>query len=188
MAESDFMRPDDFPDIPPIRIGHGYDIHRLEPMPPHGAGRSFRLGGIEIEHITGPVGKTDADTLLHAITDALLGAMGMPTMGMLFGETDPRRHSLDSQVFLIEACRRVRDAGWELGNLDATVILERPKITNYRDAVRVNVARILGVSPDRVSVKAKTHEGVDSIGEGLSVEAHVSALLYQRDCRFGSSG
>lgn len=182
------MRPERPPDFPPIRIGYGYDIHRLEPMPPHGSGRSFRLGGLEIEHTAGPVGKTDADTLLHAITDALLGALGMPNMGMLFEENDARRHSFDSQVFLQEACRRVRDAGWELGNLDATVILERPKIANHRDAVRDNVARVLGVSPDRVNIKAKTHEGVDSIGQGLSIEAHVSALLYRRDFAFSRAG
>jgi len=182
------MRPERPADFPPIRIGYGYDIHRLEPVAPHGSGRSFRLGGIEIRHTTGPVGKTDADTLLHAITDALLGAMGMPNMGMLFEENDTRRHSLDSEVFLREACRRVRDAGWELGNLDATVILERPKLASYRDTVRANVARVLGVSPDRVNIKAKTHEGVDSIGQGLSVEAHVSALLYQRDFASGHAG
>jgi 2-C-methyl-D-erythritol 2,4-cyclodiphosphate synthase len=146
------------------------------------------LGGVEIGHTTGPVGKTDADTLLHAITDALLGAMGMPNMGMLFEENDSRRHSIDSQVFLQEACRRVREAGWELGNLDATVILEQPKIASHKDAVRVNVSRVLGVSPDRVNIKAKTHEGVDSIGQGLSVEAHVSVLLYRRDFAFGHAG
>lgn len=157
-------------------------------MPPQGSGHSFRLGGIEIEHTTGPVGKTDADTLLHAITDALLGAMGMPNMGMLFEENDARRQSVDSQVFLQEACRRVRDAGWEIGNLDATVILERPKIANHRNAVRDNVARVLGVSPERVNIKAKTHEGVDSIGQGLSIEAHVSALLYRHEFAFGRAG
>lgn len=169
---------------PPFRIGYGYDIHRLEAMPPHGSGRSFRLGGIEISHTTGPVGKTDADTLLHAITDALLGAMGMPNMGMLFEENDSRRHSFDSQVFLREACHRVRDAGWEIGNLDATVILEQPKIASHKDAVRANIALVLGVSIDRVSIKAKTHEGVDSLGKGLAVEAHVSVLLYLRNFAF----
>ena len=185
MAKGDRMTPEKPANFPPMRIGHGYDIHRLEPMPPHGCGRPFRLGGIEIEHITGPVGKTDADTLLHAITDALLGAMGMPSMGTLFEESDARRRSLDSSVFLDEACRRVRAAGWELGNLDATVILERPKFAGHKEAVRANVARILGVPLDRVNIKAKTHEELDSIGKGLAVEAHVCVLLYQFDVALG---
>jgi len=182
------MTPESPADFPPIRIGYGYDIHRLEPMPPHGSGRALRLGGIEIPHTAGPVGKTDADTLLHAITDALLGAMAMPNMGMLFGENDTRRHSLDSQLFLTEACRRVRDAGWGFGNLDATVILERPKLASYTDRMRANVARALGVSADRVNIKAKTHEAVDSIGQGLSVEAHVSVLFYRHDVASGHAG
>ena len=112
------MRPERPPNFPPIRIGYGYDIHRLEPVPPHGSGRPFRLGGIEIEHTAGPVGKTDADTLLHAITDALLGAVGMPNMGMLFEENDARRHSLFDT--LQEATAGCAMQG--KSNLDATVI------------------------------------------------------------------
>jgi len=162
--------------IPPIRIGWGYDIHRLEPTPPRGSGRPFLLGGVEIEHDRGPIGQTDADTLLHAITDALLGAMGMPNMGTLFQKED--HHAQDSRIYLDEACRRMRDAGWEIGNLDATIILERPRIAAHKGEICRSVAKCLRVPQGRVNVKSKTHEGLDAIGKGRGVEVQVCVLLH----------
>lgn len=160
-----------------FRIGHGYDLHRLEPQPPHGDGRPLRIGGIEFAHDRGPVGHSDADALLHAVTDALLGALALPDIGQLFPDDDPRNESADSRIFVEEAIRKVRDLGWRVGNLDATVILERPRIGSRKDEIRANIAELLGVSLDRVNVKGKSHERVDAVGEGRAIEVHVCVLL-----------
>jgi len=159
------------------RIGHGYDLHRLEPPPPAGAGRPFILGGVLLDHPVGPVAHSDGDALLHAVTDALLGALGGPDIGQLFPDTDPRHAAVDSRVFLAEAVRRVAAAGLALANLDATVILERPRIGPHKDAMRRAIAGCLGVPIDRVNVKGKTHERVDAVGEGRAVEVHCVVLL-----------
>ena len=159
------------------RIGHGYDLHRLEPPPPAGAGRPFILGGVLLDHPVGPVAHSDGDALLHAVTDALLGALGGPDIGQLFPDTDPRHAAADSRVFLAEAVRRVAAAGLALANLDATVILERPRIGPHKDAMRRAIAGCLGVPIDRVNVKGKTHERVDAVGEGRAVEVHCVVLL-----------
>jgi 2-C-methyl-D-erythritol 2,4-cyclodiphosphate synthase len=111
-----------------FRIGHGYDLHRLEPCAPAGAGRPFVLGGVAIAHDRGPVGHSDGDALLHAATDAILGALGMPDIGQLFPDTDAAWLGQDSALFVREAAKRMRAAGWEIGNMDMTVICERPKI------------------------------------------------------------
>lgn len=160
-----------------FRVGHGYDLHRLEPRAPAGAGRPFRLGGVAFEHETGPVGHSDADALLHAVTDAVLGALGEPDIGQLFPDADPRHDAQDSAVFLAEALRRMHGAGYALVNLDATVILERPKLGPRKAEVRATLARLLGVGSDRVNVKGKTHEGVDAVGQGRAVEVHAVVLL-----------
>jgi len=159
------------------RIGHGYDLHRLEAPPPAGAGRPFILGGVLLDHPVGPVAHSDGDALLHAVTDALLGALGGPDIGQLFPDTDPRHAAADSRVFLAEAVRRVAAAGLALANLDATVILERPRIGPHKDAMRRAIAGCLGVPIDRVNVKGKTHERVDAVGEGRAVEVHCVVLL-----------
>ena len=159
------------------RIGHGYDLHRLEAPPPAGAGRPFILGGVSLDHAVGPVAHSDGDALLHAVTDALLGALGGPDIGQLFPDTDPRHAAVDSRVFLAEAVRRVAAAGLALANLDATVILERPRIGPHKDAMRRAIAGCLGVPIDRVNVKGKTHERVDAVGEGRAVEVHCVVLL-----------
>lgn len=162
-----------------MRIGHGYDLHRLEVQQPEGDGRVFILGGVEIEHDRGPVAHSDGDALLHAITDALLGAIGEPDIGQLFPNDDPRHESQDSRVFLEEAVRRVHAQGFGVGNLDATVICERPKLSTYKELMRSNVAAGLGVELGQVNIKGKTHEGVDSIGRGEAIEVHCVVLLSQ---------
>ena len=161
-----------------MRIGHGYDLHRLEPLAPAGAGRPLVIGGVRFESDLGPVGHSDADALAHAITDALLGAVGEPDIGQLFPDDDPRHESQDSAVFLAEAMWRVRRSGLELANLDATVILERPRIKGRKDEIRASLARILGVDPERVYVKGKSHEGVDAVGRREAIEAHAVVLLF----------
>ena len=159
------------------RIGHGYDLHRLEPHPPEGAGQPFILGGVSIDHERGPVGHSDGDALLHAVTDALLGALGEPDIGQLFSDQDPRWENADSTQFLAEAIRRVHAAGFGIGNLDCTIVCERPKLSPHKDAMRANVAQLLEVEPDLVNIKGKTHERVDAIGEGRAIEVHVVVLL-----------
>ncbi len=165
----------------PFRIGHGYDLHRLEPVAPAGEGRPFILGGVRFDHDRGPVGHSDGDALLHAITDALLGALGLDDIGQLFPDTDPAWDGADSRVFLHAAVERVRDAGYEIGNLDATVILERPKIGPRKAELRTVLAELLGVEVAQVNLKGKTHERVDAVGEGRAIEVHAVVLLLRDD-------
>lgn len=160
-----------------FRIGHGYDLHRLEPLPPAGVGKPLVIGGLRFDHDRGSVAHSDGDALYHAITDAILGAIAGPDIGTLFPDTDPRHESQDSAVFLAEAARRAREAHWTIENLDATVILERPKLGPVRDQIRANIARVLGIDVLNVNVKGKTHEKVDAVGEGRAIEVHVVALL-----------
>ncbi|MBL4810316.1 MAG: 2-C-methyl-D-erythritol 2,4-cyclodiphosphate synthase [Phycisphaerales bacterium] len=160
-----------------LRIGHGYDLHRLDELAPNGQGRPFMLGGIQIPASRGPVGHSDADALLHAVTDALLGAIGEPDIGQLFPDSDPRHESQDSSVFVKEALRRVMSRGFGIVNLDATVVCEHPKIGPHREAIIAKIAGLLGVDTGVVNVKAKTHEGVDAVGEGRAIEVHCVVLL-----------
>lgn len=169
--------PDATPVRPRLRIGHGYDLHRLEPRPPLGQGRPLILGGVPFDHSMGPISHSDGDALLHASTDAILGALGLPDIGQLFPDDDPRHESRDSSHFLLAAMQRARDAGYELLNVDATVILERPKLSPHKDRMRLRLAELLGVPPESVNIKGKTHERVDAVGEGRAVEVHVVALL-----------
>lgn len=162
---------------PPFLIGHGYDLHRLEPIGPNGPGRPFVLGTVRLDHDRGPVAHSDGDALLHAVTDALLGAIAEPDIGQLFPDTDPRHDAQDSRVFLAEAVRRVEAAGYRPVNLDATVICERPKLGPHKMPVREALAALLGLPLARVNVKAKTHEKVDAVGEGRAIEVHVVVLL-----------
>lgn len=170
-----------------IRIGHGYDLHRLEPPPPQGRGRPFVLGGVRLEHPVGPVAHSDGDALYHAVTDALLGALSLPDIGQLFPDDDPRHDAKDSAVFLSEAAKRVGAAGWVVANLDCTVILERPRLGPMKDAIRQNIANLLSVEPSAVNLKGKSHEGVDAVGEGRAVEAHAVVLLVKRGAASGSN-
>jgi 2-C-methyl-D-erythritol 2,4-cyclodiphosphate synthase len=160
-----------------MRIGHGFDLHRLEPASPGGARKPLMIGGVPFDADVAAVGHSDADALLHAITDALLGALGLPDIGQLFPDTDARYRGADSAVFVREALRRVRAAGWDVGNVDATVVLERPRLDRRKDEVRSRIASLLELPADRVNIKGKTHERVDAVGEGRALQAHAVVLL-----------
>ncbi len=162
----------------PFRIGHGYDLHRLELLEGLNSQASpLVLGGIQLEHDRGPVGHSDGDAVLHAITDALLGALGEPDIGELFPDSSPKWKGADSRIFLREAVSRMSAAGYAIANMDITIILERPRISPHKDAMRSNIANLLGVPAQFVNVKGKTHEKVDAVGEGRAVEVHVVSLL-----------
>ncbi len=162
-----------------MRIGHGYDLHRLEPNGDDQPGRPLKLGGVEIDHDRGPIAHSDGDALLHAVTDALLGAICEPDIGQLFPNDDPRNEAQDSRIFLKAAVERVHAVGYRIGNLDATIVLERPKLSLYKDLMRANLAAGLGVEVDQVNIKGKTHEGVDALGRNEAVEVHCVVLLLQ---------
>lgn len=153
------------------RSGLGWDSHRIA------AGRPLLLGGVEVESEFGLDGHSDADILLHAITDALLGALALGDIGMHFPDTDPRWKGAESMQFLLHALGLVNERGYELVNLDTTVILERPKLKDYRLKIRGHIAANLGVGVDAVSVKFKTAEKVGPVGEGKSAEAQALVLL-----------
>jgi 2-C-methyl-D-erythritol 2,4-cyclodiphosphate synthase len=154
-----------------IRIGEGWDVHALVP------GRKLMLGGVEIPHSSGLLGHSDADVLLHAITDAVLGAAGLGDIGRHFPDTDATFKGADSSVLLAEAMRRVRDTGWELVNVDCTVVAQAPKLAPHMAAMNASVAKALGVYTEQVNVKAKTAEKLGPVGMGQSMEARAVALL-----------
>jgi 2-C-methyl-D-erythritol 2,4-cyclodiphosphate synthase len=154
-----------------IRVGEGWDVHALVP------GRKLVIGGVHIPYDRGLLGHSDADVLLHAITDALLGAAGLGDIGTHFPDTDERFHGADSAVLLAEAAHRVRDAGWQLGNVDSTVIAQAPRLAPHMAAMRASVAAALGVAVDQVNVKAKTAEKLGPVGQGISIEARAVVLL-----------
>ncbi len=158
-----------------MRIGHGFDLHRLEP------GRRLVVGGLTIPHDRGCDAHSDGDVVYHAVTDAVLGALGQEDIGQLFPDDDPRWRQADSSVFVEEAVKRMTDAGYTIGNLDVTLILQRPKIGPHKPAIRSNVAAILGCDSTAVNLKAKTHENVDAIGQGLALACHVVVLLASLD-------
>lgn len=162
---------------PELRIGHGYDLHRLEPLAPTGAGRPFILAGVRFAHDLGPVGHSDGDALYHAVTDALMGAIGGPDIGTMFPDDDPRHEGRDSAQFVAGAMEHVRAAGYHVVNLDATIVCERPKLKAHHESMRANLARLLGCPSACVNTKGKTHEGVDAIGAGRAVEVHALVLL-----------
>jgi len=156
-----------------IRVGEGWDVHQLV------AGRKLILGGIEIPHAMGLLGHSDADVLLHAITDALLGAAGLGDIGRHFPDTDAQFRGADSAVLLAEAARRVRAAGWQIGNIDSTVIAQAPKLAPHIPTMCARIAAALEVAPDQVNVKAKTAEKLGPVGEGRAMEARAVALLHR---------
>lgn len=135
------------------------------------------LGGVPVPSQRGPVAHSDGDTLLHAVTDAILGALALPDIGQLFPDTDPRHDGADSAVFLVEAVRQATERGWRIGNLDTTVILERPKLAPHKEAIRARLAALLGVGVGQVNVKGKTHERVDAVGEERAIEVHAVVVL-----------
>ena len=154
-----------------MRIGEGWDIHALVP------GRKLILGGVEIAFERGLLGHSDADALLHAITDALLGAAGLGDIGKHFPDTDVRFQGADSKLLLIEASRLIREQGWQIGNIDSTVIAQAPKLSPHIEAMRAAIAQALGLDMGRVNVKAKTAEKMGPVGEGSAIEARAVVLL-----------
>ncbi len=154
-----------------LRIGEGWDIHALV------EGRKLILGGVEIPHSKGLLGHSDADALLHAITDAMLGAAALGDIGTHFPDTDAQFKGADSSALLAEAVRRVRQKGYEIGNVDSTVIAQLPKLAPHIAAMRESIAGVLGVAVDQVNVKAKTAEKMGPVGEGQAMEARAVVLL-----------
>jgi 2-C-methyl-D-erythritol 2,4-cyclodiphosphate synthase len=156
-----------------FRIGEGWDTHALV------AGRKLILGGVHVPHERGLLGHSDADVLLHAITDALLGAAALGDIGRHFPDTDEHFKGADSMVLLAEAASRVRQAGWRIGNIDSTVIAQAPKLAPYIPAMQRGIAAALGLAFDAVNVKAKTAEKMGPVGEGQSMEARAVVLLHR---------
>ena len=154
-----------------MRIGHGYDVHALVP------GRRLVLGGVDIPHGQGLLGHSDADALLHAITDAVLGAAGLGDIGTLFPDTDAAYEGADSRDLLRRAVARVAEAGWRVINVDSTVVAQRPKIAPHVAAMRRNIAQCLGVDAGAVNVKGKTTEHLGFAGRGEGIAAYAVALL-----------
>jgi len=154
-----------------LRIGEGWDTHRLV------EGRPLMLGGIHVPHSHGLLGHSDADALLHAITDALLGAASLGDIGRHFPDTDPAFAGADSSLLLAEAARRVRAAGWEIVNVDSTIIAQAPRLAAHLPAMGERIAALLLLAPGCVNVKAKTAEKMGPVGEGLAIEARAVCLL-----------
>ena len=149
----------------------GHDTHRLQP------GGPLRIGGVAIDHDHETVGHSDADVLLHAVTDALLGAAALGDIGELFPNTDPTNRGRDSADMLTLAWQKVQQAGWQIANLDCIVFAERPKMAPHRRAIQTRIAEILSIEPGQVGLKAKTGEGVDAVGRHEAIQAQAVALL-----------
>lgn len=160
-----------------FRIGHGYDLHRLEPKPPLGNARELIVGGVVLDFDRGLVAHSDGDVLYHAAVDAVLGALALPDIGQLFPDNAAENAGRNSADFVRAAYAKMRQAGFVIANLDATVILEKPRIGPFKDQMRQNLAALLGLPLARVNVKGKSHEKVDAVGECRAIEAHVVVLL-----------
>ena len=157
--------------LPPFRVGHGYDLHRLR------QGGTLMLGGVAVSSDLSPVAHSDGDVVLHAIVDALLGAMGWGDIGEHFPDTEPRWKGAASRAFVDEVYGRVAAAGFGVANVDVTVLAERPKLKPFKPEMVRSIAEALRVPPDRVNVKAGTNEGCDAIGRGEAIAAHAVVLL-----------
>ena len=154
-----------------MRIGHGYDVHKLV------EGRDLILGGVKIPHEVGLLGHSDADVLLHAVSDALLGAAGLRDIGYHFPDTDPKYKGADSRVLLREVKRMLDTKGYRVGNVDVTMIAQRPKLKDHIPQMQENIAAALGIDASRVNVKATTEEKLGFTGEGLGMSCHAVCLL-----------
>lgn len=161
------------PHIPQIRIGQGYDVHALVPD------RRLILGGVHIPYEKGLLGHSDADALLHAFTDALLGAAGLNDIGQLFPDNDPQFKDMDSRILLRSALQKVQAAGFQIGNVDATIICQKPKLAEFLPEMVRNIAADLAVTPSHVNLKAKTNESLGHLGRGEGIAVHAVALLYK---------
>ncbi|MBE6722382.1 MAG: 2-C-methyl-D-erythritol 2,4-cyclodiphosphate synthase [Ruminococcaceae bacterium] len=154
-----------------MRIGHGYDVHKLV------EGRRLILGGVALPYEKGLLGHSDADVLAHAISDALLGAAALGDIGCLFPDSDPAYSGANSMLLLHEVCEKVRTAGYEIENIDSTILCQRPKLRPYIDSMREQLAKACGIAPKQVSVKATTEEGLGFTGAGEGIAAHAVCLL-----------
>ncbi len=154
-----------------MRVGIGYDIHRTA------KGRKLMLGGVEIPSAMGSLGHSDADVLIHAICDAVLGALGKPDIGENFPDTDPKYKGISSAILLKKVCGIARKNGYAINNLDSTVILEKPRLSPFKNRIKKTIAEILNISPAVVSVKAKTNEGLGDIGKNKAIAAYAVVSL-----------
>jgi 2-C-methyl-D-erythritol 2,4-cyclodiphosphate synthase len=157
-----------------MRIGSGHDTHRLE------AGRSLILAGVRIEHPKGLAGHSDGDVVLHAVTDALLGAAGLGDIGEMFPDTDPQWRDADSSVFVTAAAKQLHERGWRIANIDVTIFAQEPKLTAHKPVMKANLARLLTLDPESVNIKAKTGERVGHIGRGEAIDCHAVVLIEKR--------
>jgi 2-C-methyl-D-erythritol 2,4-cyclodiphosphate synthase len=157
-----------------FRIGHGFDVHQLE------EGREFWLGGIKIKHTHGAVGHSDADVLIHAICDSILGAANLKDIGYHFSNKDPKYKGIDSKILLAESVTMVRNAGYEIGNIDTTLLLQEPKIAPYIDEMRKVMAKVLEIPETDISIKATTTETLGYVGRKEGVSAYASALIFKK--------
>lgn len=158
-----------------FRIGHGYDVHKLV------EGRKLILGGIEIPHTVGLLGHSDADVLVHAVMDSMLGALALGDIGHLFPDTDEAYKGADSMKLLAEVCRVIGENGYRIGNIDATVIAQAPKLAPFIEKMRENIANVCGCEKSQISVKATTEEKLGFTGEKLGISAHAVALLVKKN-------
>lgn len=156
-----------------FRIGHGYDVHRLVPE------RPLILGGVTVPFEKGLLGHSDADVLLHAICDALLGALALGDIGSHFPDSDEQYQDIDSRILLARTAELIREKGWQIGNIDATVVAQAPRLSPYVQEMRENIATTLNLPLDAVSVKATTEEHLGFTGEGLGIAAHAVCLLFR---------
>ena len=154
-----------------MRIGHGYDVHKLV------GGRDLILGGVKIDYEKGLLGHSDADVLLHAVSDALLGAAGLGDIGRHFPDTDPKYKGADSLELLREVYRKISEKGYRVGNIDVTMIAQKPKLKDFIPQMQENIAAAVGVTPDRVNVKATTEEKLGFTGTGEGMSCHAVCLL-----------
>lgn len=159
----------------PYRVGIGYDIHRLE------ENRDLIIGGIKIPYEKGLLGHSDADVLIHAIIDALLGALNLQDIGTLFPDTDPKYKGADSTVLLKNVIELVAQKGYKIGNIDSNIIAQAPKMMPHITDIKQKLAEVMGINVDQISVKAKTKEKLDAVGEKLAIETNAIVMLYKRE-------
>lgn len=159
----------------PFRIGHGYDLHRLE------ADRKLVLGGIHIPHEKGLAGHSDADCLLHALADAIFGALGLPDIGYHFPDHDPKNKDLDSMIILERSVAVCKDAGYIIGNVDIVILAEEPKMSPHLDKIRESLGATLETTADRIGLKATTNEGLGEVGRKEAIAAHAVCLLVHEE-------
>lgn len=157
----------------PYRVGTGYDIHRLE------ENRDLIIGGVKIPYEKGLYGHSDADVLIHAIIDALLGALALPDIGTIFPDTDSKYKDADSTLLLKHVCNLVKENGYKIGNIDSNIIAQAPKMMPYIPNMKKRLAEVMNTNIDNISVKAKTNEKMDAVGEKLAIEANAVVILYK---------